>query len=331
MDVFLRVGDEPVLIASTRRLERAPIPSGLLRTVLDERTTELVPSNGWVGLSPPAGVALLLGGNGDGPRGVLYVASAPTVAYTAEYRAFLDQIAASTSRALTTAHARAVELGEQRHINETLQKAMLQPASDHPTVAARYRPAALNLAVGGDWYDVIDLDEHRRAMVVGDCVGHGLEAAIAMGQLRSAARPLLFRAPRSSHCSRPPASSNDSRTAASRAARRAWRPVGGRSRHSYNHDSLTPSQRQHFAWGTRCSVLWAATTRATLTCCFLDPQDHGSLENITLHPQLSVLIAGQVIVSSTRAHRVGPTPRESWSSQVSAAAEPLTPPHMRQP
>ena len=93
---------------------------------------------------------------------------------------------------MTTAHARAVELGEQRHINETLQQAMLQPASDHPTVAARYRPAALDLAVGGDWYDVIDLDDHCRAMVVGDCVGHGLDAATAMGQLRSAARALLF-------------------------------------------------------------------------------------------------------------------------------------------
>jgi serine phosphatase RsbU (regulator of sigma subunit) len=69
---------------------------------------------------------------------------------------------------------------------------MLQPASDHPTVAARYRPAALNLAVGGDWYDVVDLDEHRRALVVGDCVGHGLEAATAMGQLRSATRALLL-------------------------------------------------------------------------------------------------------------------------------------------
>ena len=31
------------------------------------------------------------------------------------------------------------------------------------------------------------------------------------------------------------------------------------------HDTLTPSQRQHLAWGTRCSVLWAAMKCATLT------------------------------------------------------------------
>jgi serine phosphatase RsbU (regulator of sigma subunit) len=46
--------------------------------------------------------------------------------------------------------------------------------------------------VGGDWYDVVDLADHRRAMVVGDCVGHGLDAATTMGQLRSAARSLVL-------------------------------------------------------------------------------------------------------------------------------------------
>jgi serine phosphatase RsbU (regulator of sigma subunit) len=191
-DVFLGVGDEPVLLASTRQVERAPITLSLLRTVLVARTTALVDPAGGAGPTPPGGVALPLGGKGGGPSGVLYVEPSPTIAFTPDYQVFLDQVAATISRALTTAHARAVELGEQRRINETLQQAMLQPASDHPTVAARYRPAALNLAVGGDWYDVIDLDEHRRAMVVGDCVGHGLEAATAMGQLRSAARALLL-------------------------------------------------------------------------------------------------------------------------------------------
>ena len=57
---------------------------------------------------------------------------------------------------------------------------------------ARYRPAEGNLAVGGDWYDIIDLGGDRRALVVGDCVGHGLEAAASMSQLRSAARAMLL-------------------------------------------------------------------------------------------------------------------------------------------
>jgi serine phosphatase RsbU (regulator of sigma subunit) len=69
---------------------------------------------------------------------------------------------------------------------------MLTPAVDLATVAARYLPAVAGLAVGGDWYDVIDVDPQRRALVVGDCVGHGLGAATAMAQLRVAARTLLL-------------------------------------------------------------------------------------------------------------------------------------------
>ena len=69
---------------------------------------------------------------------------------------------------------------------------MLQPASDLPTVAARYLPATGNLSIGGDWYDVLSLEGGRRGVVVGDCVGHGLEAAVVMGQLRTASRALLL-------------------------------------------------------------------------------------------------------------------------------------------
>jgi serine phosphatase RsbU (regulator of sigma subunit) len=85
-----------------------------------------------------------------------------------------------------------MEVGEYRHIADTLQNAMLAPASDIPTVAARYIPAVGRLAVGGDWYDVIQLSPTTRGLVVGDCVGHGLEAAAAMSQLRSASRTLLY-------------------------------------------------------------------------------------------------------------------------------------------
>jgi serine phosphatase RsbU (regulator of sigma subunit) len=181
-----------VLIASTRKVEQAAITPAQLRTVLQQQTVALMGPETIDGSAPPAGVAVRLGGGEDHTSGVLYVEPAPTVAFTADYEVFLEQVGATIGRALTIADARAIELGEQRHINETLQQAMLQPANDHPTVAARYRPAALNLAVGGDWYDVIDLDDHRRAMVVGDCVGHGLGAATTMGQLRSAARSLLL-------------------------------------------------------------------------------------------------------------------------------------------
>ena len=48
------------------------------------------------------------------------------------------------------------------------------------------RPASEALEVGGDWYDVFPLADGRVALTVGDVVGHGLAAAAAMGQLRTA-------------------------------------------------------------------------------------------------------------------------------------------------
>ncbi|WP_369244596.1 PP2C family protein-serine/threonine phosphatase [Streptomyces sp. R41] len=84
---------------------------------------------------------------------------------------------------LRLAHAR------EREVGLALQKAML-PAPrqlEHRRVAVRYRPAVGSLNVCGDWYDLVDLvGGNRIGVAVGDVVGHGLEAAGVMGQLRSA-------------------------------------------------------------------------------------------------------------------------------------------------
>ncbi|WP_232107909.1 SpoIIE family protein phosphatase [Streptomyces gossypiisoli] len=57
-------------------------------------------------------------------------------------------------------------------------------------VAARYIPADAADSVGGDWFDVIGLPGGRLALVVGDVVGHGINAAATMGRLRTAIRTL---------------------------------------------------------------------------------------------------------------------------------------------
>lgn len=83
---------------------------------------------------------------------------------------------------LRQAHAR------EREVALVLQGAMLPPplpAGPH-TAAVRYLPAQGALNVCGDWYDLVDLSGGRTAVAVGDVVGHGLRAAAAMGQLRSA-------------------------------------------------------------------------------------------------------------------------------------------------
>ncbi|MFI5852639.1 SpoIIE family protein phosphatase [Streptomyces parvulus] len=57
-------------------------------------------------------------------------------------------------------------------------------------VVARYLPADGRGSVGGDWFDVISLPRGRLALVVGDVVGHGIDAAATMGRLRTAVRTL---------------------------------------------------------------------------------------------------------------------------------------------
>jgi anti-sigma regulatory factor (Ser/Thr protein kinase) len=69
---------------------------------------------------------------------------------------------------------------------------MLAPTKLPTGFAVRYTPAVTPLEIGGDWYDVLRLGDHRIGIIVGDCVGRGLPAAAVMGQLRASARALLL-------------------------------------------------------------------------------------------------------------------------------------------
>lgn len=65
------------------------------------------------------------------------------------------------------------------------------PAIDGLDLAVRYRPAATGLGFGGDWYDVVPLGPDATALVIGDVVGHGVEAAAQMAILQNLVRTLL--------------------------------------------------------------------------------------------------------------------------------------------
>jgi anti-sigma regulatory factor (Ser/Thr protein kinase) len=83
----------------------------------------------------------------------------------------------------------------EHEVAVTLQRSMLPAGIDtfaDLDLAAAYRPAVERMEVGGDWYDVLPLDDGRLALVVGDVVGRGLPAATAMGRLRHATRALRF-------------------------------------------------------------------------------------------------------------------------------------------
>jgi len=127
------------------------------------------------------------------PRGVLvlYLELAEQRSFTAEDSTLLTVLAGRLGQGLQ----RVYQLDQQRETALALQNAILGPALLPNGFAVRYQPAARPLQVGGDWYDVVDLDDGRIALIVGDCVGHGLAAATVMGQLRSACRALLLEHP----------------------------------------------------------------------------------------------------------------------------------------
>jgi serine phosphatase RsbU (regulator of sigma subunit) len=87
-----------------------------------------------------------------------------------------------------------VRLERERAVVTHLQEALLPGAPPVPglDVAVGYLPAGSEATVGGDWYDVIPLDDHRVLLAVGDVAGHGLQAAALMAQLRNALRGAAF-------------------------------------------------------------------------------------------------------------------------------------------
>lgn len=113
-------------------------------------------------------------------------AAAVLVDRLARRRARAEQLAGSLDR--MAAENRELYI-EQRGISETLQHALLPetlPTVEGMRVSARYVPAGRREEVGGDWYDVLALEDGRMLLIIGDVSGHGLEAATTMALLRHA-------------------------------------------------------------------------------------------------------------------------------------------------
>lgn len=105
--------------------------------------------------------------------------------FTADERAVLTSLAGLIAQALDRARlyddAHGLALG--------LQEALLPhslPVVPGLTMATRYLPASHGMDIGGDFYDVIRLDDATVAAVIGDVQGHNIAAAALMGQVRTA-------------------------------------------------------------------------------------------------------------------------------------------------
>ncbi|MET9801751.1 SpoIIE family protein phosphatase [Streptomyces sp. NPDC006368] len=82
---------------------------------------------------------------------------------------------------------------QQRDTALTLQRSLLPDPPPHLfglEVASRYQPAGAASEVGGDWYDIIPLPGDMTALVVGDVMGSGINAATTMGRLSTATQTL---------------------------------------------------------------------------------------------------------------------------------------------
>ncbi len=106
--------------------------------------------------------------------------------FDADERQFVLALAAQTAQTLLRTEMYAAE----REVSLNLQRALL-PERTAPiagwSVAAHYSPAGRQEA-GGDFYDVLPLDDGRVVAVVGDVMGRGVEAAAAMAQTRTMIR-----------------------------------------------------------------------------------------------------------------------------------------------
>jgi serine phosphatase RsbU (regulator of sigma subunit) len=82
----------------------------------------------------------------------------------------------------------------QQQVAERLQLSLLSPPvqPDHLELAVRYRPATQGVSIGGDWYDAFLQPDGDTVLVIGDVMGHDIEAAAAMGQVKTLVRGIAY-------------------------------------------------------------------------------------------------------------------------------------------
>ncbi|MCW3840842.1 SpoIIE family protein phosphatase [Micromonospora yasonensis] len=104
--------------------------------------------------------------------------------------ALLDTIADLCEQTLERVRLAAAEHNLVTRLAGRLRSSALT-TPDGLEIATRYQPAMTGLHLGGDWYDLVRQDGDRLAVVVGDVVGHQVEAAADMAQLRTMLNTLI--------------------------------------------------------------------------------------------------------------------------------------------
>lgn len=175
----------------------APHPAGTASAWLAADLRARVPGGAGVGhvaVLPLPGRHRVLGLLAVVPR----AAAGPDLAHDAPARGGVDErtrtILSLTARRVGLAMENVRLYAREHRVAETLQRAMLpeQAEVEGLDVWSYYAPNVVYAQVGGDWYDVAQIARDVVGVVIGDVVGHDVEAAAAMGQLRSVVRAYAF-------------------------------------------------------------------------------------------------------------------------------------------
>jgi serine phosphatase RsbU (regulator of sigma subunit)/anti-sigma regulatory factor (Ser/Thr protein kinase) len=151
---------------------------------IEERYPELAEKQRRIGTRSMAAIPLTVEGSSVG---ALLLSYSEELHLTPEQMAFLQAFAAQVAQAVKRGLAYQV----QHTVSERLQRSLMPhsvPQLAGLSIGAHYQPGGLHVDVGGDWYDVLQLDDGSVALTLGDVMGKGVSAAIVMSEIRAATR-----------------------------------------------------------------------------------------------------------------------------------------------
>jgi hypothetical protein len=134
------------------------------------------------GIKTMLGVPLL---RGNGLLGVLHVGRLDGRPFSDGDEVLLQVVGDRIAGAIQTR-----QLADERTATGLLERSLLPtklPNCPGLAFATRY-VGAEHKTIGGDWYDLFTVEPGQLWIVMGDVAGHGLQAAVVMGRIRSALR-----------------------------------------------------------------------------------------------------------------------------------------------
>ncbi|MEW2397950.1 SpoIIE family protein phosphatase [Streptomyces sp. NPDC046862] len=173
----------PTYIAGTPLLAREALATAATHAINGTAPAPAVPHP-----APAAVLALPLHAH-DQTLGALVLVR--HTGYSAVEHKYLENLA----HRLALAYDNATRYHNERRLALTLQRALLPhslPQVPGVRLATHYRASNRGAEVGGDWYDVLALPDGAVGLAIGDVMGHDVEAATVMGQLRSALHSLAM-------------------------------------------------------------------------------------------------------------------------------------------